>query len=276
MKLFPAQSRQPRGGFSFLFHLTYVSLATAADSCSPWTWENSAARTAAPEATAEPTVTFVPSGPHVLKSGPAVTGDIVCRYPGRTYADVNYYTCTELADKYGISLEKFFMLNPELDPDCGNIKPYTIYCVSGFIEPLRAYDGKCGPPNNNATCAGTDAQCCNSETWTCGDSTTASAAVPANGVIVATWTANAVRGRTFVGGGSVSPEIAPYQTVYFRLPHEGSSLGTQPTSTSVWEVLFGVAYHDDCAHNDYFSGQWHCDPRVIPAQHGQATATNFI
>ncbi len=38
------------------------------------------------------------------------------------------------------------------------------------IEPLRAFDGKCGPPNNNATCIGTDKQCCNSQTWTCGDS----------------------------------------------------------------------------------------------------------
>ncbi|KAI8952346.1 hypothetical protein F4801DRAFT_577509 [Xylaria longipes] len=172
MKLFPAQSQQPRDAFSFLFHLTYVSLATAADTCSPWTWANNVARTAAPAATAEPTVTFVPSGDHVANIKRAtVMGDIVCRFPGRTYADVNYYTCTELANKYEISLKEFFMLNPGLDPDCGNIKPYTVYCVDGFIEPLRANDGKCGPPNKNATCAGTEAQCCNSETWTCGDST---------------------------------------------------------------------------------------------------------
>lgn len=39
------------------------------------------------------------------------------------------------------------------------------------IEPVRAFDGQCGPPNNNATCLGTDKQCCNSQTWTCGDST---------------------------------------------------------------------------------------------------------
>lgn len=39
------------------------------------------------------------------------------------------------------------------------------------VEPLRAFDGQCGPPNNNATCLGPDKQCCNSQTWTCGNST---------------------------------------------------------------------------------------------------------
>lgn len=196
MKLFPGQSRQPRDAFSFLFHLTCVSLATAADTCSPWTWTNEAARTAAPAARPEPTVTFVPAGSHVANMIAAVrpvatAGELVCRYPGRTNADVNYYTCTQLANKYGITIEKFFMLNPGLDPDCGNIQPNTMYCLAGCkssaaildskikslayrpiadIEPLRAYDGKCGPPNNNATCLGTNAQCCNSKTWTCGKS----------------------------------------------------------------------------------------------------------
>lgn len=39
------------------------------------------------------------------------------------------------------------------------------------VEPIRALDGLCGPPNNNATCLGTAYQCCNAETWTCGNST---------------------------------------------------------------------------------------------------------
>ncbi|KAH8743726.1 hypothetical protein F5882DRAFT_498637, partial [Hyaloscypha sp. PMI_1271] len=51
------------------------------------------------------------------------------------------------------------------------IQPNTPYCVSGFIEPLRSASGLCGPKNNNATCLGTDFQCCNSQTWTCGNST---------------------------------------------------------------------------------------------------------
>jgi hypothetical protein len=36
-------------------------------------------------------------------------------------------------------------------------------------EPLRAYNGLCGPDNGNATCVGTDKQCCNKNTWICGD-----------------------------------------------------------------------------------------------------------
>jgi hypothetical protein len=38
------------------------------------------------------------------------------------------------------------------------------------LEPLRAYDGLCGPHHAGATCIGTDKQCCNSKTWECGDS----------------------------------------------------------------------------------------------------------
>lgn len=174
MKVFSTRSRQPRDAFYFLFHLTCVSLATATGTCSPWKWTNDAAQTAAPSAPAapaKPAVTFVPSGPHVANmSGRKAAGELVCRYPANTYADVDHNTCIQLANYYHITIEKFFMLNPGLDFDCGNIKPYTMYCVGGYIEPLRAYDGKCGPPNKNATCIGTSGQCCNSETWTCGKS----------------------------------------------------------------------------------------------------------
>ena len=38
------------------------------------------------------------------------------------------------------------------------------------IEPLRSQDGFCGPQHNNATCIGSDfGQCCNAQTWKCGD-----------------------------------------------------------------------------------------------------------
>ncbi|KAI0377233.1 hypothetical protein F5Y04DRAFT_190452 [Hypomontagnella monticulosa] len=97
-------------------------------------------------------------------------GEIVCRYDTTTGQDVNYYTCTQIAEKYEVPFEGLRELNPDLDEDCKNIKPNTTYCVHGFLEPLRAWDGLCGPKNNNATCIGTDKQCCNSETWQCGDS----------------------------------------------------------------------------------------------------------
>jgi len=37
------------------------------------------------------------------------------------------------------------------------------------IDKPLATDGLCGPKHNNATCKGTEKQCCNSETWKCGN-----------------------------------------------------------------------------------------------------------
>lgn len=50
-------------------------------------------------------------------------GRVVCRYWAATGANVNYYTCTELSEKYGTLTEDFFTLNPELEIDCSNIQP---------------------------------------------------------------------------------------------------------------------------------------------------------
>lgn len=62
-------------------------------------------------------------------------GDIVCRYETTTLAEVNYYTCTELALKYSITVEKFFQLNPSVDKNCDTIQPRTNYCVAGCETP---------------------------------------------------------------------------------------------------------------------------------------------
>lgn len=128
---------------------------------------------------------------HITSTGNVSVGEINCRYSAATGSDVNYYSCTELATQFDISNDVFFLLNPTLYLNCSNVQPYTEYCVSGcefppkapgillliemltrittsVIEPLRATDGKCGPLNRNATCLGTDNQCCNAETWTCG------------------------------------------------------------------------------------------------------------
>lgn len=58
-------------------------------------------------------------------------GEINCRYTADTYTDVNYYTCMDLANTYGITIDKFFVLNPQVTPDCGNIQPDSVYCVDG-------------------------------------------------------------------------------------------------------------------------------------------------
>ncbi|KAK4442107.1 hypothetical protein QBC34DRAFT_313805, partial [Podospora aff. communis PSN243] len=97
--------------------------------------------------------------------------DVNCRTFHGTYDTVGPHVCAELAQYAGISLDRFYVLNPFLSPDCQGIRPYTNYCTGGFIEPERAWDGRCGPKHLNATCLGMDrGQCCNSETWTCGNS----------------------------------------------------------------------------------------------------------
>ncbi|PMD31861.1 carbohydrate-binding module family 18 [Hyaloscypha variabilis F] len=169
MDLFQSQPRLPNCLFLAVFFLFLITAIADEETgiCKPITW--SATDLRRPKST--PTVwERNKKSLSVANIGKAETGQVNCRYPGGTCDDVDSCTCAQLAHKYQITLKKFFMLNPELDPDCGNIEPRTDYCVAGFIEPLRAFDGLCGPPNKNATCLGTAKQCCNAETWTCGDS----------------------------------------------------------------------------------------------------------
>ncbi|KAK1989604.1 hypothetical protein LX36DRAFT_648975 [Colletotrichum falcatum] len=151
-----------RGFVSLTTFLLTFTLAFAGNECQPATWSKAGLRE-----TPSPKTRVASVNKIVL--GAAKPGEVNCRYASQTGRDVNYYTCTQLAEKYEISVEKFFLINPTLEPDCSNIEPNTEYCVAGFIEPVRATDGVCGPASNNATCYGTYKQCCNSETWTCGD-----------------------------------------------------------------------------------------------------------
>jgi hypothetical protein len=61
----------------------------------------------------------------------AIAGDVACRYTGTTPEKVNYYTCAELANRYKITVELFFTLNPNVDKNCRTIKANTAYCVKG-------------------------------------------------------------------------------------------------------------------------------------------------
>ncbi|KAK3314008.1 hypothetical protein B0H66DRAFT_567588 [Apodospora peruviana] len=144
----------------------------ATGACKPVTWENKNDNGAATPTTTSvaPRPTHTYAVPWKLGSD-VQEGEIFCRYHAKTYEDVGPNECARLADRYGLSLDKFYFLNPTLvAPDCGGIRPWTSYCVRGFIEPVRAYDGWCGPDHRDATCIGMDrGQCCNSETWRCGD-----------------------------------------------------------------------------------------------------------
>lgn len=81
--------------------------------------------------TPPPAVTTVIISPLVTSGNPGV-GQVNCRYAANTEGmSINYYTCTELAQDYGIDVAKFFKLNPTVLPDCSNIKANTDYCVAG-------------------------------------------------------------------------------------------------------------------------------------------------
>ncbi|EAQ83669.1 hypothetical protein CHGG_10073 [Chaetomium globosum CBS 148.51] len=148
-----------------------------ADDCPPITWTKDRVAKRSPAGATDMAFAPIASAmiPIVARNETRVTrpviqpGEINCRFWHNTYEDPTYYTCTEMANLYGIALKDFFFLNPTVLPDCSNLKPNTKYCVIGFIEPLRSTDGFCGPQHNNATCLGTEAQCCNAETWTCGN-----------------------------------------------------------------------------------------------------------
>lgn len=68
----------------------------------------------------------------IISNGTTSIGEVNCRYTTNSDDyDINYYTCTEMADKYKISVETFFTLNPDLKNDCGKMKAGTDYCVRG-------------------------------------------------------------------------------------------------------------------------------------------------
>jgi hypothetical protein len=64
------------------------------------------------------------------------SGEINCRYSAFRSDNVNYYTCTELAEWYYITVEDFFRLNPTIDKECSNVKSNTEYCVQGCKKNL--------------------------------------------------------------------------------------------------------------------------------------------
>jgi hypothetical protein len=97
-----------------------------------------------------------------------VSAEVRYRYNTTASPDVSYYTCTELATKYDISLEKFFLLNPLLDPDCTRIQAGEQYCVSDNVVPTSS-DGTCKPDSGKSCLGYSGGQCCNSQTSKCGN-----------------------------------------------------------------------------------------------------------
>jgi hypothetical protein len=80
-----------------------------------------------------------PTVSHVANSRERITilevkpGELNCRAWGRTYDEVNYYTCTEICNKYQITTDYFFSLNPALKTNCSDIQPKSKYCIDGCM-----------------------------------------------------------------------------------------------------------------------------------------------
>lgn len=137
-------------GFWVLFS-SLVSITVASNDCAASTWQpgqfkrdvtSTSSRSTSSTgtvlssstvstSTAAPAVTTVVISP-LVTSGNVGVGKVNCRYAANTEGmSINYYTCTELAQDYGINVETFFKLNPTVLPDCSNIKANTDYCVAG-------------------------------------------------------------------------------------------------------------------------------------------------
>lgn len=167
-----------------IFYSSVTATDTGTGGCAPVTWTKEGFVPPSEPTIARPSPTRASSN----RLGYAQPGEINCRSDSEPGGLLGEEACTYLTTWYGITVEKFLKWNPMLLGDCGNIQPNTKYCVAGcklsfpvqessrlvlmcllVVEPLRAYDGRCGPPNKNATCIGVDmGQCCNSQTWTCG------------------------------------------------------------------------------------------------------------
>jgi hypothetical protein len=148
---------------SFLFLLP-LSTVLAADKCQPSQWSKAGVgKRAAPTSSSSSSAASSTNGTSaassststssasaatsssLISSGYVTPGEINCRFADETGAQVNYYSCTELASSYQITNEEFFSLNPGLNLDCSNIKPNTEYCVIGckcktFTQDLLSQD----------------------------------------------------------------------------------------------------------------------------------------
>lgn len=113
-------------GASLLALLHTVS----ADDCVAWTWSWDAKKVAgAAVAAATPSPGVAVKA--YVRAATIEPGDINCRDWTQTYDNVGYWSCGELADKSGITIDKFWILNPTLAPDCDGIQPNTEYCIDG-------------------------------------------------------------------------------------------------------------------------------------------------
>jgi hypothetical protein len=114
----------------------YLPIVTSSDGCKPVTWSNGEDGESAAKSQRDNNGTMpIPRYQTLISTGNITAGEINCRYSATTSNDVDGDTCAQLATKYGIAKDKFFVLNPTVNPDCSNIEPDTEYCVAGCQFP---------------------------------------------------------------------------------------------------------------------------------------------
>ncbi|KAF7550465.1 hypothetical protein G7Z17_g5725 [Cylindrodendrum hubeiense] len=164
---------------------------TPTGECKPITWK-AKERHDAPSHSWPARPKPTPSVPQ--KKKPYEAGDINCRYWANTHEHVNYDSCKKLVQRYRIDVETFFKLNPILDPDCGNIRPYTLYCVAGSRIVLPVFATRVPAPATKSTLPTANVVLLTMD----------SASVLANGVGAAVRGVNAVPAQVIAARGSVS------------------------------------------------------------------------
>lgn len=97
-----------------------------------------------------------------------VSAGVICRNNATAPAKATYFTCTELRNVYIISVEKFMFLDPSMDPDCTNNQAGESYCVAGNVVATTT-DGTCKPQSKVPYLEYSRCQCCNRETFKCGN-----------------------------------------------------------------------------------------------------------
>lgn len=99
--------------------------------CKPVTWEDSTTPGRPAATISRPRACTTHTTIHGIRGAETKPGEINCRYTSETNEEVGPETCQKLAARYGITLDKFFLLNPSLNRDCGNIRPCASYCTAG-------------------------------------------------------------------------------------------------------------------------------------------------
>lgn len=127
---------------SFALILYSILQVHATGECRPATWKNTATQSGGVNSlgslskTADSSTSTRDS---IVNRRYTPPGEINCRYSSTTTSNVNCYTCCQMAKKYKITIEAFFILNPNLTRDCKNIKPNTEYCVAGRKSHISLY-----------------------------------------------------------------------------------------------------------------------------------------